>query len=111
MLYVSDHGESLGERGFYLHGLPYSIAPDAQKKVPMVLWMSPDFTARFGIDVAALQARSGHEYSHDNLFHSMLGLLDIRTTDYKRELDIFATTHTAAAQVQTPAGRRVAGGL
>lgn len=37
MLYVSDHGESLGENNIYLHGLPYAIAPDFQKKVPMIL--------------------------------------------------------------------------
>lgn len=110
MLYISDHGESLGERGFYLHGLPYSIAPDAQKKVPMVLWMSSSFTERFAIDLPALHARARDEYSHDNLFHSMLGLLDVRTADYRRQLDIFATTHTIAGKVQRPAHRKVPAG-
>jgi lipid A ethanolaminephosphotransferase len=41
MLYVSDHGESLGENNLFLHGLPYAIAPDVQKQVPMVMWFSP----------------------------------------------------------------------
>ena len=28
LIYVSDHGESLGEKGLYLHGAPYFMAPD-----------------------------------------------------------------------------------
>jgi lipid A ethanolaminephosphotransferase len=43
LLYVADHGESLGENNLYLHGLPYSIAPDVQKHVPWVTWLSPGF--------------------------------------------------------------------
>jgi lipid A ethanolaminephosphotransferase len=90
LLYVSDHGESLGENGgVYLHGLPWSIAPAEQKQVPMLLWLSDGFRARFGIDRACLEARSHDAWSHDNLFHSMLGLLDVRTTAYRAELDIF----------------------
>ncbi|WP_265089701.1 phosphoethanolamine transferase, partial [Psychrobacter okhotskensis] len=38
MVYISDHGESLGENNIYLHGLPYSIAPAAQKQVPVIIW-------------------------------------------------------------------------
>ena len=40
LIYVSDHGESLGERNLYLHGLPWFIAPKEQKQVPMVMWLS-----------------------------------------------------------------------
>ena len=43
LLYVSDHGESLGEAGLYLHGAPYFLAPEFQIKVPMILWMSDGF--------------------------------------------------------------------
>lgn len=43
LVYLSDHGESLGENGIYLHGLPYAIAPDSQKQVPMLLWLSEDY--------------------------------------------------------------------
>lgn len=87
MLYVSDHGESLGERGLYLHGLPRAIAPDTQTHVPMMLWMSPPFAARFGIDPRTLAARASRPYSHDNLFHSVLGILDLRTRAYDPRLD------------------------
>lgn len=89
MLYVSDHGESTGEMGLYLHGLPYSLAPDLQKHVPMILWMSPTFAERFRVDRACLEAQSGDQYSHDNLFHSVTGLLDIRTEVYRLDRDLF----------------------
>ena len=46
LLYVSDHGESLGENGLYLHGFPYSMAPHEQIAVPMLLWASPSFYAQ-----------------------------------------------------------------
>lgn len=90
LLYVSDHGESLGENGLFLHGLPFSIAPETQTRVPMVAWISPGFAASFGIDRAALERTAAEPASHDNLFHSVLGVLDIRTAVYERELDLFA---------------------
>lgn len=91
MLYVSDHGESLGENGgIYLHGLPYAIAPVEQKHVPMLGWFSEGFRARFHIDQACLEAKRHAAFSHDNLFHSMLGLLDIQTRVYRPERDLFA---------------------
>ncbi|WP_337241336.1 sulfatase-like hydrolase/transferase, partial [Vibrio cholerae] len=43
LIYVSDHGESLGESGMFLHGMPYGLAPDFQKRVPLIMWMSPSF--------------------------------------------------------------------
>jgi len=90
MLYVSDHGESLGEKGLYLHGMPYLLAPPEQTRVPMLVWMSPGFRARSNlVDWPSPTDRlSGH--SHDNLFHTTLGLLDIRTSVYREELDIFS---------------------
>jgi len=90
MLYLSDHGESLGENNMYLHGLPYAIAPDVQKHVPMLLWVSPQMQAEFQIDTACLERRRHEPLSHANFFHSVLGLLDVETKDYTRELDIFA---------------------
>lgn len=91
MLYVSDHGESLGENGLYLHGLPYVIAPDTQTHVPMVFWMSDSFGARSHIDSECLELATSTTYSHDNLFASVLGLLDIETSAYERRQDIFAS--------------------
>lgn len=90
MLYLSDHGESLGESGLYLHGMPYAIAPDVQKRVPMVMWLSPAFSRHFGVDPACLRARAQAPLSHDHLFHSVLGLLDVQTTAYNPALDLSA---------------------
>jgi len=91
MLYVSDHGESLGERGMYLHGTPYIIAPDEQTRVPMVMWFSPEFARNAQLNLDCLRYRADNrEYSHDNVYHSMLGLFDVRSSVYERELDVFA---------------------
>ncbi len=91
MLYVSDHGESLGENNTYLHGLPYMIAPDVQKHVPMIVWLSPQMQTRAGLTMACLQKQKEVALTHDNLFHSVLGLLDIHTSVYRPALDLFAT--------------------
>lgn len=88
MLYVSDHGESLGESGLFLHGVPYAIAPRVQTKVPMVLWLSRGFAADRGLDLDCLRARARRPASHDDLFHTVLGLMDVATHDYVRALDV-----------------------
>ncbi len=88
--YVSDHGESLGESGLYLHGLPYSFAPIEQKHVPQVTWLSPAFKQRARLDSACLNAQQNKAWSHDNLFHSLLGLADVQTSTYQPALDITA---------------------
>lgn len=91
LVYLSDHGESLGENGVYLHGLPYSIAPDTQKQVPMLLWLSPDYQQRYGVDYQCLkQQASANEYSQDNLFSSVLGILGVSTQEYHMADDILA---------------------
>jgi lipid A ethanolaminephosphotransferase len=84
LLYLSDHGESLGELGLYLHGFPYAIAPEAQKHVAALMW----FGSRFPVDRAGLQQRATSPYSHDYLFHTLLGMFDAATTVYQPELDI-----------------------
>ena len=91
MIYLSDHGESLGENGLFLHGVPYSIAPAVQTEVPMVMWFSPGYISSFGLDADCLRRRAQQPATHDNLFHSVLGLLDIRTTIYEPSLDISAS--------------------
>ncbi|RJX70988.1 phosphoethanolamine--lipid A transferase [Vibrio sinensis] len=93
LIYVSDHGESLGENGLFLHGMPYSLAPDFQKKVPFILWMSPGFEKEKQIDTACLkqEAQQKGKFSHDNLFHSLLGIMDVKTTAYQPALDLFQT--------------------
>ncbi|MGL5392457.1 MAG: phosphoethanolamine transferase, partial [Shewanella sp.] len=91
MLYLSDHGESLGEKGMYLHGTPYSIAPNEQINIPMLAWMSEDFSQENRLNTTCLteQAKSGR-FSHDNLFDSLLGLMNVNTAVYQQPLDIFA---------------------
>ncbi|KAF0190939.1 MAG: putative lipid A phosphoethanolamine transferase [Gammaproteobacteria bacterium] len=94
MVYVSDHGESLGEHGVYLHGLPYAFAPDEQKKVPMVLWLSDELTKGASIDGDCLARNRDTAYSHDNLFHSVLGVMAVETAVYRAERDLFSTCRT-----------------
>lgn len=88
LIYVSDHGESLGENGIFLHGIPYAIAPEVQTRVPMVMWFSPGYLADFSLDLPCLRARAGQPAAHDHLFHSVLGLLDVRTQAYQASLDL-----------------------
>ncbi|MFU0446234.1 phosphoethanolamine transferase EptA [Pseudocitrobacter faecalis] len=92
LVYLSDHGESLGENGIYLHGLPYSIAPDTQKHVPMLVWLSDDYQKRYGVNYDCLKKESTqNEYSQDNLFSTMLGILGVETTEYRAADDILKT--------------------
>lgn len=90
LIYVSDHGESLGENGLYLHGVPYAIAPKVQTQVPMLVWMSEAMATSQRIDLACLGARAAQPASHDNLFHSLLGLMAVGTALYEPALDVFA---------------------
>ncbi|WP_051453546.1 phosphoethanolamine transferase [Hippea sp. KM1] len=85
MIYVADHGESLGENGIYLHGLPYFIAPDVQKHPAAIAW----FGKHFGIDINCAKKLSKKPYSHDNIFSTVLGLLDVKTKLYNPKLDMY----------------------
>lgn len=91
MIYLSDHGESLGENNLYLHGMPYMFAPNEQKHVPFFFWFSPSFEQESGVNRQCLSAQTDTEYSHDNLFHTTLGLLNVNTNLYKAELDMVST--------------------
>jgi lipid A ethanolaminephosphotransferase len=96
MIYLSDHGESLGENGLYLHGVPYAIAPDTQTRVPMVMWLSPGMASSRGIDQACMKRESAEPVSQDNLFHSVLGLMQVVTPEYDPALDLFRGCETKA---------------
>ncbi|GAB7529202.1 phosphoethanolamine--lipid A transferase [Pseudomonas sp. 3A(2025)] len=91
MLYLSDHGESLGEYNLFLHGTPYMLAPEQQRHVPMLAWFSENYQADFRLDTRCLIKERNKPLSQDNLFHSMLGLLGVQTQVYDRGLDLFAT--------------------
>lgn len=90
MVYVSDHGESLGEANTWLHGLPYRIAPDVQKHVPMIVWSSGGYRTRQRLDQDCLRAARGYAITHDHLFHSVLGLVNVQADVYESGLDVFA---------------------
>lgn len=94
LLYISDHGESLGEHGLYLHGTPMALAPDVQKEVPFVVWMSDGFQRRHGIDAPTLARASAH--SPGQVFHSVMGAFDMRSSIYRPQLDIYAAGTGAA---------------
>ncbi|WP_322618991.1 phosphoethanolamine transferase [Arenimonas daejeonensis] len=96
MMYVSDHGESLGENGLYLHGIPYAIAPDVQTKVPLFLWFSQRWAESYGVDRPCLRARQSAALGHDNLFSTVLGLMQVRTRAYDPELDLLSNCSNPA---------------
>lgn len=91
LLYVSDHGESLGENGVYLHGIPYYLAPKEQTNIPMLLWMNNSFAIQNELSHECLAKQANkNNYSHDNVFHSLLGLMHVKTSIYSQELDLFS---------------------
>jgi lipid A ethanolaminephosphotransferase len=90
LLYASDHGESLGERGLFLHGVPFVIAPREQTAIPFVAWLSRDLRRSLDVDDGCLERRAAEPVSHDNLFSTVLGLYDVRSAARERELDVFA---------------------
>lgn len=91
LAYVSDHGESLGERGLYLHGMPYAIAPHEQVDVPMFWWIPDDAARGLRVDLDCLRGHAATRATgHDDLYHSIVGLLDVRTPHYLEARDLFA---------------------
>lgn len=85
MLYVSDHGESLGENGMYLHGMPNFIAPKTQRHVPVIMWLGKHFDET---TIDALRAKQDKPWSHDNIFHTILGTMEIQSNVYNKQLDL-----------------------
>ena len=84
MVYMSDHGESLGEYGVYLHGLPYAIAPNAQKHIGTLFW----FGENFDIDRDSLRQKASQRFSQDNLFHTIMGMMEVESEVYQQGMDI-----------------------
>jgi len=106
LIYVSDHGESLGEHGLFLHGLPYAIAPDVQTKVPMVAWLSPGMDAAVGLQPGclrpALESQARQPLAHDHLFHTVLGLLDLQTALHAADWDLTSPCRAGAVRAAAP---------
>ncbi|RDU61103.1 phosphoethanolamine transferase [Helicobacter marmotae] len=84
LLYISDHGESLGENGIYLHAMPYFLAPKEQTHVPLL------FYSNDGELMRVAKARKDYHFSHDFIFSSLLGYFDVQSKVYNPRLDIFS---------------------
>jgi lipid A ethanolaminephosphotransferase len=114
LMYISDHGESLGEYGLYLHGTPYAIAPDVQKDIPFLVWTSerfrqlnrsrgtkqskpsdpsdrPDRPHQSNQDGSVQTTRPdpAMPFSQQDIFHSVMGAFDMRSDIYQPQHDIF----------------------
>ena len=87
LVYASDHGESLGEKGLYLHGAPRAFAPSEQIHVPMLAWYSATLAKQLRLDVGCLRQRAQEPVSHDHLFHTTLGVMGVQTQAYQSKLD------------------------
>ncbi|CZE48143.1 phosphoethanolamine transferase [Campylobacter geochelonis] len=83
MFFASDHGESLGEHDIYLHGMPYAIAPDEQKHIPAIFWLSDK------AKLNRLESIKNDKFSHDNIFYFVLGFYGVKSSIYNPNLDIF----------------------
>jgi len=88
LLYMSDHGESLGENNLYLHGMPYAFAPKEQIHVPAILWLPEASAGAQGVTRECLNARRDLPASHDQLFHTVLGFSGVQTAVYKPDWDL-----------------------
>ena len=86
---MSDHGESLGENGIYLHGMPYFLAPEAQKHVPAIVWVGNNSD----INITKAKKLQNMPITHDNIFSTLLGLFEVKTKYYNPKLDIFKNAY------------------
>ena len=96
MFFVSDHGESLGENGVYLHAAPWFMAPETQTKVPMVMWLSDSFKSLMALDTDCIAAKSADPTSQDIVFDTLLGLMNIETAERDTALDIVSGCRVGA---------------
>jgi lipid A ethanolaminephosphotransferase len=86
MIYMADHGESLGENGIYLHGLPYFIAPTAQTHIASLMWFNKEIEKN--LHIKQIKDNTNKHYSQDNLFHTLLGIFNVETNIYNKKMDM-----------------------
>lgn len=94
LIYVSDHGESLGEGGWYLHGAPDLLAPKEQINIPMMVWLSSVSSKNLSVRAELIHKNLfSYDYNlpngHFQIFHSILGALGISSAVYLPERDVF----------------------
>ncbi len=80
MIYVSDHGESLGEGGLYMHGVPAGIAPREQLDIPFIVWTSDE----------SISIDTKDKVGHYHVFHSVMGFLGVESPIYDKKMDVFS---------------------
>ena len=85
-MYISDHGESLGEHGLYLHGTPYSFAPEYQKNIPFLIWLSDKYVEEKKINISEMRQAPNH--SQFNVFHTVLGAFGFESPVYESAMDV-----------------------
>ena len=90
LVYVSDHGESLGEKGLFLHGMPYAMAPQEQTHVPMLMWFSKGMEKAHALGMDCVKTLADKPWSHDNLFHTLLGLSGVQTQVAQAQMDMLS---------------------
>ena len=88
MFYVSDHGESLGEYGVYLHGMPYSMAPKGVTHIPIIMWFGKQMISSQKVNLSTFNKQRDRSISHDDISHTLLGMFEIKTSLYKKERDL-----------------------
>jgi lipid A ethanolaminephosphotransferase len=104
LLYISDHGESLGENGIYLHGLPYTFAPEEQTHVPMIYWTDP---MQSDFNLTCLNAAANAHITHDNIFDALISIMSVRTTAYRADSDPFIQCKSQSAIARTTVSDRL----
>lgn len=90
LLYLADHGESLGENGIYLHGFPYRFAPSVQTHISEIAWLSPGFMKSSDLSPACLTRQVEKKVTQDNVFSTVMALMDVKSKLYDPELDMFS---------------------
>ena len=93
MIFISDHGESLGENKMFMHGLPMKLAPKVQYEIPFLVWTSDGFRT-YKQTSSSQDAPEGElpaVLEQHYVFHSVLNLLSIQSPAYNKDYDIFAS--------------------
>ena len=79
LLYISDHGESLGENNLYMHGVPMALAPKEQIEIPFIIWSSDK----------QMRVKKLEDAGHYNIFHTVLDFLDVSSPIYDPQMTVF----------------------
>jgi lipid A ethanolaminephosphotransferase len=112
LFYASDHGESLGENGVYLHGLPRMVAPAAQNEIPMLAWLSPGLVrSRAWAALPSQVTQVDLPLTHDAISATLLGLFQVHSSAYEANLDLFTNDVMATGRYSLASDEWTAGEL